>query len=45
MENVMAALPFPVSTNHPAPDILLGNKLGVAKENYVEIRTDGEKFV
>ncbi len=38
MENLTADLSFPVSTNHPVLDILLGNKLGIAKENQIEVR-------
>ncbi len=38
MENLTADLSFPVSTNHPVLDILLGNKLGVAEENQIEIQ-------
>ena len=38
MENLTADLSFPVSTNHPVVDILLGNKLGIAEENQIEIR-------
>lgn len=38
MENLSVALSFPVSTNHPVLDILLGNKLGIAEENQIEVR-------
>lgn len=38
MENLTADLSFPVSTNHPVLDILLGNKLGIAEENRIEIK-------
>lgn len=38
MENLTADLSFPVSTNHPVFDILLGNKLGIAEENQIEVR-------
>lgn len=38
MENLTADLSFPVSTNHPVLDILLGNKLGIAKENGIEVQ-------
>ena len=38
MENLTTDLSFPVSTNHPVVDILLGNKLGIAEENQIEIR-------
>ena len=33
MENLTADISFPVNTNHPVLDILLGNKLGIAEEN------------
>lgn len=36
MQNLTADISFPVSTNHPVLDILLGNKLGIAKENGIE---------
>ncbi len=38
MENLTADISFPVSTNHPVLDILLGNKLGVAEENQIEVQ-------
>ena len=38
MENLTADLSFPVSTNHPVLDILLGNKLGIAEENRIEVQ-------
>lgn len=38
MENLTTDLSFPVSTNHPVLDILLGNKLGIADENQIEIQ-------
>lgn len=38
MENLTADLSFPVSTNHPVLDILLGNKLGIAEENQIDVR-------
>ncbi|MDE5777116.1 MAG: GHKL domain-containing protein, partial [Lachnospiraceae bacterium] len=38
MENLAVDILFPVSTNHPVLDILLGNKLGIAEENRIEIR-------
>ncbi len=38
MENLTADLSFPVSTNHPVLDILLGNKLGIAKANRIDIQ-------
>lgn len=38
MENLTADMSFPVSTNHPVLDILIGNKLGVAKSNQIEVQ-------
>lgn len=38
LENLTADISFPVSTNHPVLDILLGNKLGIAGENRIEVR-------
>lgn len=38
MEKLTADLSFPVSTNHPVLDILLGNKLGIAEENQIEVQ-------
>lgn len=38
LEDMSADLSFPVSTNHPVLDILLGNKLGIAKENRIEVQ-------
>lgn len=38
MENLTSDLSFPVSTNHPVLDILLGNKLGIAEENRIEVQ-------
>ena len=38
MENITADISFPVSTNHPVLDILLGNKLGIAEENRIEVQ-------
>ncbi|MBD5519622.1 MAG: GHKL domain-containing protein [Lachnospiraceae bacterium] len=38
MENLTADISFPVSTNHPIVDILLGNKLGIAEENQIEVQ-------
>lgn len=38
MEDLTADISFPVSTNHPVLDILLGNKLGIAKENQIEVQ-------
>ena len=37
MENLTADMSFPVSTNNPVLDILIGNKLGIAKNNQIEI--------
>ena len=38
MGNLTADISFPVSTNHPVLDILLGNKLGIAEENQIEVQ-------
>ena len=38
MGNLTADISFPVSTNHPVLDILLGNKLGIAEENRIEVQ-------
>ncbi len=38
MEEITADISFPVSTNNPVLDILLGNKLGIAKENGIEVQ-------
>ncbi len=38
LEDLTADISFPVSTNHPLLDILLGNKLGIAKENQIEVQ-------
>ena len=38
IESLTADISFPVSTNHPVLDILLGNKLGIAEENRVEVQ-------
>ncbi|MDE6024053.1 MAG: GHKL domain-containing protein [Lachnospiraceae bacterium] len=38
MEELTADISFPVSTNHPVLDILLGNKLGIAEENQIEVQ-------
>ena len=38
MENLTADISFTVSTNHPVLDILLGNKLGIAEENQIEVQ-------
>lgn len=37
MENLAEELSFPCSTNHPALDILIGNKLGLAKSNGIDV--------
>ena len=37
MENIAADLSFPVTTNNPVLDILIGNKLGIAKSNQIEV--------
>ncbi len=38
MEDLTADISFPINTNHPVLDILLGNKLGIAKENRIEVQ-------
>ncbi len=38
MENLTAEMSFPVSTNNPVLDILIGNKLGIAKNNQIEVQ-------
>ena len=38
MENLTADMSFPVSTNNPVLDILIGNKLGIAKSNQIEVQ-------
>ncbi len=38
MEDLTADISFPVSTNHPVLDILLGNKLGIAEKNQIEVQ-------
>ncbi len=38
MQNGAADISFPVSTNHPVLDILIGNKLGIAKESRIEVK-------
>ncbi len=38
MEDLTADISFPVSTNHPVLDILIGNKLGIAEENQIEVQ-------
>lgn len=37
MEDITEALSFPCSTNHPAADILIGNKLGIAKAEGIDV--------
>ncbi len=37
MAGLTADISFPVSTGHPVLDILLGNKLGIAEENQIEV--------
>ena len=37
MENLTADMSFPVSTNNPVLDILIGNKLGIAKSNQIDV--------
>lgn len=38
MGNLTADMAFPVSTNHPVLDILIGNKLGIARSNQIEVQ-------
>lgn len=38
MEDLTADISFPVSTNNPVLDILLGNKLGIAQERQIEVQ-------
>lgn len=38
MENLTADMSFPVNTNNPVLDILIGNKLGVAKSTQIEVQ-------
>lgn len=38
MENLTTNLSFPVSTNNPVLDILIGNKLGIARNHQIEIQ-------
>lgn len=38
MESLADELSFPCSTNHPVLDILLGNKLGMAKNDGIEVQ-------
>ena len=38
MENLTADMSFPVSTNNPVLDILIGNKLGIAKNNQIVVQ-------
>lgn len=37
MESITTNLSFPCNTNNPVLDILLGNKLGIAKNNHINI--------
>ena len=37
MENLTADMSFPVSTNNPVLDILIGNKLGMAQDSQIEV--------
>lgn len=37
MEGMAEELSFPCSTNNPAADILIGNKMGIAKEKGIEV--------
>lgn len=38
MENLAAEMSFPVNTNNPVLDILIGNKFGIAKSNRIEVQ-------
>lgn len=38
MENLTADMSFPVSTNNPVLDILIGNKLGMAQDSKIEVK-------
>lgn len=38
MENLTSDMSFPVSTNNPVLDILIGNKLGIAKNNQIVVQ-------
>lgn len=38
MEDLTADISFPVSTNHPVLDILIGNKLGIAEKNQIGVQ-------
>ena len=38
MEKLTTDISFPVSTNHPVLDIMIGNKLGIAEENQIEVQ-------
>ncbi len=38
LEGLTADISFPVSTNNPVLDILLGNKLGIAEQNRIEVQ-------
>ncbi|MBD5460306.1 MAG: GHKL domain-containing protein [Lachnospiraceae bacterium] len=37
MEDIAEAMAFPCSTNHPMADILIGNKLGIAKDLGIDV--------
>lgn len=37
MESMIEDLSFPCNTNHPVLDILLGNKLGIARSNGIDV--------
>lgn len=37
MQDLTTDMSFPVSTNHPILDILIGNKLGIAKNSRIEV--------
>ncbi len=38
MEHLAAEMSFPVNTNNPVLDILIGNKFGIAKSNRIEVQ-------
>jgi len=38
MQGLAAEISFPVSTNHPVLDVLVGNKLGIAKDSRIEVQ-------
>ncbi|MDD2971716.1 MAG: GHKL domain-containing protein [Lachnospiraceae bacterium] len=37
IKNLAVDMSFPVSTNNPVLDILMGNKLGIAKSNHIKV--------